>query len=70
MHLEQRCTIVICRKDGKQKLFHYTLVREAGQLPRPGLRHDCQDKTACAECIRCWQLVKAAVVDRPAPPLS
>lgn len=57
--LKQYDTKVMCRIDGTQKTFYYTLIEEPGKPLRFGIRHGCNDKRGCADCVKCWQELKS-----------
>lgn len=60
--LKQYHTVVVCRKDGKEKEFYYTMVEEKKKKPRPGLRWGCNEKSGCEACRACWMEVKRKIV--------
>ena len=66
--LKPHTATVICRKDGKPRLFLYYAARNADGSVRFGLRYGCGDKSpGCAKCIRCWNGVRQAISSRESP---
>ena len=51
--LKQYHKKVICRLDGKEKDFYFTVSEESNNV-RFGARYGCNDKMLCQECAECW----------------
>ena len=49
---------VVCLRDGQSRTFYFNAIRQPDGSFEPGLRHGCNEKTGCIECIRCWRAVR------------